>query len=48
MLQLRFQEFFDDIEKPLEGALKSVLNRIADVARSRQPNFPADRPTGDP
>jgi hypothetical protein len=42
------QEFFDDIEKPLEGALKSVLNRIADVARSRQPNFPADRPTGDP
>jgi hypothetical protein len=42
------QEFFDDIEKPLQGPLKNVLNRIADVARSRQPNFPADQSTGDP
>jgi hypothetical protein len=41
------QEFFDDIEKPLQGALKDVLNRIADVARSRQPNFPADASPGD-
>jgi hypothetical protein len=42
------QECFEDIEKSLQGALSKVLNRIADVARSRQPNFPADRSTADP
>jgi hypothetical protein len=42
------QEFFDDIEKPLQSALSNVLNRIADVASSRKSNFPADRLAADP
>ena len=42
------QQWFDDIEKPLQDALSNVLNRIADVALSRRPNFPADRSTSDP
>jgi hypothetical protein len=36
------QEFFHDIEGPLQSALKTVLDRLTEAAHSRRPNLPKE------